>query len=190
MSGCLDKTVSEILEYEAEIFYVPCWKICGKKILFYSSCLLVLGQALRDFCMAHLGLAHLDKLLDVSICLSFTMLLWDFYLKPAKTNFLTSSRSRKEYLSLSNYSPLRKNSHQKEKLYISLCWTFLGLKCFWCGIHCDAVNRKLASYCMSPVLNYHTSCTPLHMLSVFVMVSYTILSKYQMTLKQNCISGR
>ena len=45
ISGCSDKTVDRILEDKVEILYVPCWEICGAKRLFYSSCLLLLGQA-------------------------------------------------------------------------------------------------------------------------------------------------
>lgn len=47
ISGFSDETVDRILEDKVEIVCVPCWEICGEKRLFYSSCLLLLGQATR-----------------------------------------------------------------------------------------------------------------------------------------------
>lgn len=80
ISGFSDKTLDRILEDKVEIAYVPCWEICGERRLFYSSCLLLLGQATQwgEGLLEVSSWLAFDKLPAASTCLSFKLLLWDY----------------------------------------------------------------------------------------------------------------
>lgn len=120
ISGFWDERVDRILEDKVEIVYVPFWEICGEKRLFYSSCLLLLGQATQwwetPVSLLLAGPLQTPSCQHQPFFHNASVGPWP---KTSKSNFLTSSSSRKA-ICVSPATHLWGRIHTRNRSYMSL----------------------------------------------------------------------